>query len=107
MNSNAHCNNLKRIQGINIRKVFEAVETKFEPFKRDSKHLNENSNGLKGIRSFQNRIRTIRKGFEAFETKFEQFERDSKLLKPKCEQFERDSKVSKLNSNHSKRIRGI
>ena len=60
------------------KKGFEAFESKFEAFKRDSKsfeykfkpferdlkHLNLNSNDLKGIRSTQMRILTIRKGFK-------------------------------------------
>ena len=43
-----------------IRKGFEAFEWKFEPFERDSKHSNENSNHLKGIRSIPMQIQTIR-----------------------------------------------
>ena len=45
-----------------IRKGFEAFEWKFEPFERDSKHSNPNSNRTKGIRSIRIQIRTIRKG---------------------------------------------
>ena len=45
-----------------IRKGFEAFEWKFEPFEKDWKHSNANSNHLKGIRSVQKR-------FEAFESK--------------------------------------
>ena len=63
---------------------------KFEPFEKDSKHSNANSNHSKGIRSIRMQIRTIQKGFEVFECKFEP--------------FERDSKYSNANSNHSKGI---
>ena len=49
-----------------IRKGFEAFQFKFEPFERDWKHSNSNSNHSKGIRSIEMQIRTIRKGFEAF-----------------------------------------
>ena len=60
-----------------IRKGLEAFEFKFEPFERDSKHSNANSNHLKGIRRIQMEILTIWKGFEALNWEFEQFERDS------------------------------
>ena len=53
-----------------IRNGFEAFECKFEPFERDSKHVNADSNNSKGIRIIQVQIRTIQKGFEAFECKF-------------------------------------
>ena len=65
-----------------IRKGFEAFEVKFEPFERDSKYLNVNSNHSKEIRSIRIQILTIWKGseamqiltiqkwFEAFECKF-------------------------------------
>ena len=56
---------------------FEAFEYKFDPFERDSKHLNVNSNILKGIRGIWTQIITIRKGFEAFEWLIES---DSKHL---------------------------
>ena len=46
------------MQILTIRKGFEIFECKFEPFKKDSKHLKQ--------------IRTIRKGFESFQCKFEQ-----------------------------------
>ena len=36
---------------LTIRKGLEAFEFKFEPFERDSKHLNANLNPSKGIRS--------------------------------------------------------
>ena len=42
-----------------IEKGFIAFECKFEPFKRDSKHSNANSNNSKGIRSIRMQIRTI------------------------------------------------
>ena len=69
------------MQILTIRKGFEAFEYKFEPFERDSKHLNANSNHSKGFRSIRMQIVTIRtkfedgkqewKGeFEAFECKF-------------------------------------
>ena len=71
-----------------IRKGLEAFEFKFEPFERDSKHSNANSNNSKviriiwmqiqtiqkDIRNIRMQIRTIRKGFIAFECKFETFE---------------------------------
>ena len=53
-----------------FRKGFEGFESKFEPFKRNSKHSNGNFNHLKGIRSIQMQILTIQKGFEAFKCKF-------------------------------------
>ena len=62
-----------------IRKGLEAFEFKFEPFERDSKGSNANSNRSKGIRSIQMEILTIRKG----------------------------SKHSIANSNHSKGIHSI
>ena len=45
---------------------------KFEPFERDLKHSNANSNHSKEIWSIwmQIQIRTIEKGYEAFECKF-------------------------------------
>ena len=61
-----------------IRKKFEAFYWKFEPFERNSKHSNVNSNHSKEIRSILN-------------------------LQP----FERDSKHSNAHSNHSKNIRSI
>ena len=78
------------MQILTVRKGFEAFECKFEPFEKDSKGSNANSNHSKGIRSIQLEILTIRKGFKAFECKFEP--------------FERDSKHSNGNSNHSKGI---
>ena len=57
-----HSKGIRSIR-MQIRKGFEAFQCKFEPFKRDSKHSNTNSNHSKG--------------FEAFECKFEPFERDS------------------------------
>ena len=63
-----------RIQILTIRKGFEAFECKFEPFERDSKYSNANSNHSKGIQSIRMPIRgiriqilTIRNGFEALE----------------------------------------
>jgi len=53
-----------------IWKGFEAFECKFEPFERDSKHSNANSNNSKVIQSIRVQILTIRKGSEAFEWKF-------------------------------------
>ena len=43
----------------------------FEPFERDLKHSNANSNHSKGIRRIRLQILTIRKGFEAFEFKIQ------------------------------------
>ena len=76
------------MQILTIRKGFEAFECKFEPFERDSKGSNENSNQLKGIQSIRKQILTIRKGFKAFERKFEP--------------FQTDLKHSNANSNNSK-----
>ena len=42
-----------QMQFLTIRKGLEGFEFKFEPFERDSKHLNANSNNLKGIRSIR------------------------------------------------------
>ena len=64
------------MQILTIRKEFEAFEGKFEPFEKDSKHLNANSNHSKGFRSNRMHIETIWKGLEAFERKFEPFEMD-------------------------------
>ena len=64
-----------------IQKGLESFEFKFEPFERDSKHSNANSNNSKGIRNVQMQIRTIQKGFKAFECKFEPFEKNSKHSK--------------------------
>ena len=66
---------------LTIRNGFEAIECKFEPFKRDSKHSNANSNHSKEIWSIRIQIRTTQqgirmqiqsflKGFEAFECQF-------------------------------------
>ena len=49
-----------------IRKGFEAFKCKREPFERDSKHSNRNSNNSKGVRNIQIQIRTTQKGFKAF-----------------------------------------
>ena len=95
------------MQILTIRKGFEAFECKFEPFERDSKGSNANSNHSKGIRKHSNgnsnhskgigiiqlQIRTIQKGFIAFECRFEP--------------FERYSKHSNANSNRSKLIRRV
>ena len=54
-----------------IRKAFETFESKFKPYKRDSRNLNPKSNHSKGIRSIRMQIITIQKEFEAFESKFE------------------------------------
>ena len=52
------------------RTNLEAFECKFEPFERDSKHSNANSNYSNRIQIIQIQIRTTQKGFEAFEYKF-------------------------------------
>ena len=52
-----------------IRKGFEAFECKFEPFERDSKHSNANSNNSNQIWSIQMQIRNLQTRFEAFERK--------------------------------------
>ena len=84
MHSNAnskHSNVIQsfRMQIRTIQKGFEAFETIFEPFQRNSNHSNANLNHSKGIRSIP--------------LKFESFERDLKLSNP--------------ISNLSKGIRGI
>ena len=58
------------MQILAIQKWFEALECKFEPFERNSKHFNANWSISKGIRSIRMQILTIEKGFEAFECKF-------------------------------------
>ena len=50
-----------------IQKGFEAFEWKFQPFERDLKHLNTNSNLSNQIQSILMQILTIRNGFEWFE----------------------------------------
>jgi len=59
-----------QIQILTIRKGFEAFECKFEPFKRDSKHSNANSNHWNQIPSIRMQIQTIQTRFEALEWKF-------------------------------------
>ena len=61
-----------------IRKGFKAFESKFEPFKRDSKDLKANLNHSKGIWSIRMQIQTLRTRFEAFKCKFKPFEKDLK-----------------------------
>jgi len=70
-----HSNMLSGILSIQMQirtiwKGFEAFILKFEPFERDSKHLNANSNQSKGIRRIRMQIQTTWKEFEAFECKF-------------------------------------
>ena len=64
-----------------IQKGFEAFETTFEPFQRDSKLSNPISNLSKRIRGIRMQIQTIQKELEAFECKIEPFERDSMVSK--------------------------
>ena len=64
-----------------IRKGFEAFDSIFESFEKDSKLSNPISNFSKGIQGIRMQILTIRKGFEAFECKFVPFETDSMLSK--------------------------
>ena len=59
-----------------IWKGFEAFEFQLQPFERDSKHSNANSNHSNGIRSIQMPIQNVRTGIEALECKFQQFEQD-------------------------------
>ena len=61
-----------------IRKGFQAFKCKFDPFERDWKHSNVNSNHLNQIRSIRMQIWTLQTRFEPFECKFEPFESDSK-----------------------------
>ena len=49
-----------------IQTGLEAFECKFEPFERDLKLLNANSNLSNGIRSIQMQIWTTRTRFEPF-----------------------------------------
>ena len=63
----------------NHSKGFQSILMKLEPFERDSKHSNGNANHSKGIRSILIEILTIRMKFKAFECKFEPFERDWNL----------------------------
>ena len=58
------------MQILTIRKEFEAFECKFQPFERDSKHLNPNSNYSNEIRSIRMQIWTIQKGLKAFKCIF-------------------------------------
>ena len=58
------------MQILTIRKAFEAFESKFESFERDSKHLHQISNASNEIESIWMQILTLQKGFEAFESKF-------------------------------------
>ena len=71
-----------------IKKAFKTFESKFEPYKRDSRNSNQKSNHSKGIQSIRQQIRTLQTRFKPFESKF----------KP----FESSSKRSNANSNHSK-----
>jgi len=76
------------MQILTIRKGWEAFESNFEPFERDSKLSNPNSNPSNEIgsiriqiwtiqkdRSIWMQILTTRKGFEAFESQFEPLDR--------------------------------
>ena len=51
------------MQILAIQKGFEAFISKFEPFEKDSKHLNAISTYLKWIRSIRMQIRTFRNEF--------------------------------------------
>ena len=53
-----------------IQNGFEAFNSKFESFEKDSKLSNPISNISKWIWGIRMQILTIRKGFEAFECKF-------------------------------------
>ena len=109
--SKPNSNPLNEIQIRTIRKGFEAFECKFEPFEIYSKHLNVNSNDLKGIRSIRIQIRTIWKEFEALDRKFEPFERNWRIrmqiqtIRKGIEAFE--CKYLIANTNHSKGIWSI
>ena len=90
-NSN-HLKVLKSVQTqiLTFRKEFKAFESKFEPFKQDSKHLNANCIHSKGIQRNRVQIPTIQKGFEAFEFKFYPFEKEFEAFKSKFESFEKE-----------------
>ena len=47
------------MQILTIRKGFEELECKFEPFEKDLKHSYENSNASNEIRSIRMQIQTI------------------------------------------------
>ena len=85
-----------------VRNGFEDFKCNFEPFERDSKHLNANSIHSKGIRSIQLQVQSIRKGFEAFECKFEPFKRDSKHSNANSNNSKGFLSVQNGNSNHWK-----
>ena len=107
---------MNRIQSvrITIRKGFEAFEWKFEPFEKDLKHSNANSNISKGIRSIRIQIQTIRKGFEELRMQirtirkgFEELRMQIRAIRKgfeaiewKFKRFEKDSNHSNENSNH-------
>ena len=88
-----------------IQKWFEAFESKFVPFERDSKHSKANSNYLNGIRGIQVQIPTIRKGFERHSDANLNNSKGFKVFECKFQPFNRDSKHSNANSNYLKMIR--
>ena len=120
-------------QILTVRKWFAELEIKFEPFKRDSKHSNANSNDSNnstpnsnhstGIGSIWMQIRTILKIFKDISDihirmQFLPIRRSIRMqirtiwkgfeaFKSKFQPYERDSKHSNANSNHSKGIRSI
>ena len=75
-----------------IRKGFEAIQCKFEPFERDLKQWNGNSKDSKRIRIIRMQIWTTENGLEAFECKLKPFECKFEQFEWKFETFERDSK---------------
>ena len=82
------------MQILTIQKRFEAFQCKCEPFKRDSKHSNANSNPCNEIREIRMQILIILKGFEAFECNFELLYRKGfEAVKSKFERFEKGFKV--------------
>ena len=97
-----------------IRKGFKSFESKFKLLKRNSKHLNANSNQSKGIQSIRMQVLTIQKGFEAFDYKFQTIRmqiwtiwKGFEAFECKFEPFERNLKHSNANANHSNQIRTI
>ena len=86
-----------------IRTKFKAIECKFEPFERDSKQSNENSNHSKGILTIRMQIRIIRTRFEAMEWKFKPFERNSNHSN-ELWSIGKDLKQWNANWNHLKGI---
>ena len=83
-----------------IRKAFKVLECQFQPFERDSKHSNANSNHSNGIQSTWMQIPTIRTEFEGFESQFQPFRTAFEAIECQFQPFQYHSKHSNANSNH-------